>query len=359
LWPAVRIAAVVAALVALVAHLGAGAVLDGLRAIDTTAVVAALGIGLLTTVAGAWRWSLVARGLGLRLPLRRAVADSYLSQFLNSVLPAGVLGDVHRAVDHGRRSGDLGRGVRAVMLERLAGQVVLVLVAVAVLLPRPALIAANVRTWTIGAATIALVVAGAAVWARHGGRAPRLRAALCTGLRDARAGLRHWPAVVALSVVAVAGFLALFVVAARTAGVAVPLADLLPLLVFALLAMAVPLSVGGFGPREAATTVAFGAVGIGATQGLTTAVVYGVLSLVGCLPGLAVLIWRATHREAPTAELAVLELEAQCAGTGDSPCGCGGLTVRNRGTRRAVAGDSPCGCGGLAGWDGVEVRRAC
>ena len=64
-WPYLRLLAGVAILGALVARLGSGAVVDGLRAIDIGAVLAALGIGLLTTVSSAWRWCLVARGLGL------------------------------------------------------------------------------------------------------------------------------------------------------------------------------------------------------------------------------------------------------------------------------------------------------
>ena len=66
----------------------------------------------LTTVCCAWRWRLVARGLGVELPLRSAVAAYYRSQFLNTTLPGGVLGDVHRGVRHGRDVGDVGRGVR-------------------------------------------------------------------------------------------------------------------------------------------------------------------------------------------------------------------------------------------------------
>ena len=54
--------------------------------------------------------------------------------------------------------------------------------------------------------------------------------------------------------------------------------------------MALPLNIGGWGPREGVTAVAFGAVGLGAAQGLTTAVVYGVLSLIACLPGAVVLL---------------------------------------------------------------------
>lgn len=61
----------VAILVALFWRLGTGVFLDGLRRIDATALVAALGIGLVTTVFSAWRWQLVARGLRIRLPLGR------------------------------------------------------------------------------------------------------------------------------------------------------------------------------------------------------------------------------------------------------------------------------------------------
>ncbi len=106
-------------------RLGTGAFVDGVRRIDAATLAAALGIGLVTTVFSAWRWALVARGIGIRLPFGAAVADYYRALFLNAALPGGVLGDVHRAVRHGQGAGDLGRGVRAVVLERTAGQLAL------------------------------------------------------------------------------------------------------------------------------------------------------------------------------------------------------------------------------------------
>src|SRR5918992_3219149 len=162
----------------LVWQLGTRAFLDGLRVIEVREVCAALAIGFGTTVCSAWRWCLVARRLGLRLPLRRGVADYYRALFLNAVLPAGVLGDVHRAVRHGRQEGDLGRGVRAVVLERAAGQVVVVAVAVPVLLARPAMIPARFRevvTVSVAAAAgLAIaVVAVALVAAKPPGRPGR------------------------------------------------------------------------------------------------------------------------------------------------------------------------------------------
>ena len=56
-----------------------------------------------------------------------------------------------------------------------------------------------------------------------------------------------------------------------------------------ILAAALP-NIGGWGPREGATAWAFAAAGLGASLGVATAVVYGVLVFVASLPGAAVLV---------------------------------------------------------------------
>ena len=83
--------------------------------------------------------------------------------------------------------------------------------------------------------------------------------------------------------------MATFLIAARTAGTTAPLSRMLPLALLVLLAMVLP-SVGGWGPREGMTAWVFGAAGLGAAQGVATAVVYGVMVLVASLPGAAVLV---------------------------------------------------------------------
>ncbi|WSV28171.1 flippase-like domain-containing protein [Streptomyces sp. NBC_01017] len=289
----------VAILVALFWRLGTGVFLDGLRRIDATALVAALGIGLVTTVFSAWRWQLVARGLRIRLPLGPAVADYYRALFLNAALPGGVLGDVHRAVRHGQSAGDMGRGVRAVVLERAAGQVALAAVGAVVLLTMPSPVLNEARDLT-PLILLAAVGALAVVAALRMNRAPSRRegtkpTAVRTTLGEAREALlsrRNGPGVAVSSGVVLAGHIAMFVLAARIAGSTASVAALLPLAVLALLAMGVPLNVGGFGPREGATAWAFGAAGLGADTGLAVAVVYGVLSFVAALPGVLVLVAR-------------------------------------------------------------------
>jgi len=304
IWAWARILGGVGILAFLLWRLGTGAFLDGLRVISLPALGLAFGIGVATTVFSAWRWCLVARGLGLRLSFPAAIADYYKALFLNAALPGGVLGDVDRAVQHGRDEGDVAKSVRAVVLERTAGQLVFLVIAVTVLLTVPSPVLTVIERHGFVVATVLLAVALAAVILllafrrlRQGGS--RVAAGIRTGLAEIRTGLlarRNWPGVTLASVVVVLGHLATFVVAARAAGSAASLTRLIPLMLLALLAMSLPLNIGGWGPREAVTAWAFGAAGLSATQGLTTAVVYGVFAFVAALPGAAVLIVRALSR---------------------------------------------------------------
>lgn len=296
-WPRVLIG--LGTLAGLVWWHGTDAFTAALSVIDGRSVLAALGIGLLTTLFSALRWRIVACRLSLRLPLPTAIADYYRSQFLNAVLPAGVLGDAHRAVSHGRRVGDVGRGARAVVLERVAGQAILVLAAVAVLATRPAV--AHVLVPGRGSAVAVLSVIGVLgavfLWLRG---TSRRRHSVAAAWAEARRGLlsRHaWPGVAVLSVAALAGHVALFIVAARLAGSSGSILQLVPLIIAALLAMGLPVNIGGWGPREAVAAMAFGAAGMGAAQGLTAAVTYGVLTLVAALPGAGVLVLGVQDRQ--------------------------------------------------------------
>ncbi len=277
---------------------GTGVFLDGLRRIDGGTLAAGVGIGVLTTVFSAWRWCAVTRALGLRLPLGPAVADYYRALFLNAALPGGVLGDVHRAVRQGQSSGDMGRGVRAVVIERTAGQLVLAVVGVTVLLVLPSPVLEQTRHATV---LLSLTTLGAlAIWAavRMGrgtsasnGRGRRVRAVL-TEARTALLNRDSGPAVLISSLAVLAGYVAMFLLSARVAGSAATPLELLPLALLALIAMSVPLNVGGWGPREGVTAWSFAAAGLGASQGLTVAVVYGVLSFAASLPGVLVLVGR-------------------------------------------------------------------
>jgi glycosyltransferase 2 family protein len=294
-WALLRPLAGIAILGVLLWHLGTGPFLAGLRLIDGWALAAAVGIGALTLVCCAWRWSLIAGSLGMRLPVRTALADCYRAVFLNVTLPGGVLGDVHRGVHKGRDHGDVARGVRAVVWERIAGQLVQFAMAAVVLFVFPSPVRHYMPTVAAVLAASALIVLllrrTAKPRERAEGRYARFVRTARTEVRDLLAR-RSWPGIVLASALVVAGNLATFLIAARTAGADAPLSRLVPLTMLALLAMSVPANVAGFGPREGVAAWAFAAAGLTAGQGLATAIVYGALVLAASLPGAVVLCMR-------------------------------------------------------------------
>jgi glycosyltransferase 2 family protein len=290
-WAWARPAAAAATLTVVVWHLGIGPFVDGVRAVNGAALAAGAAIGVLTTVCCAWRWTIVARGLSLPLSFPTAVAAYYRSVFLNLTLPGGVAGDVHRAVSHGRNVRDVGLALRAVAWERTTGQVVQAVVTVAVLVALPSPVRPSILLLVVAlvAAVIAVVLVGRARPGDGRSRWARVRRAIAGDVRDALLARRAWPAIALASVVVVIGHAVTFVIAARTAGATAPLSQLVPLALLAMLAMVLP-SVAGWGPREGATAWAFAAAGLGAQQGVATAVVYGVMVLVASLPGALVLV---------------------------------------------------------------------
>jgi uncharacterized membrane protein YbhN (UPF0104 family) len=280
-----RLAAGVAVLWFLGRELGAAPFEDGLRAVTWQAVAAAVTITVLTTVCSAWRWRVVARALGADIDLPRATGAYYRSLFLNSVLPGGILGDVHRAVTQGRRAGDVAQGVRAVGWERLCGQVVQ-----AVVTALPYVLAGIAGV--VGCA--ALVVGVAARLDRS--RPARAARAIAADLRRGVLVRSVWPQLTLASVLVVAGHTATFVIAARVAGSTAPLGELIALLMVIQIAAGIPLSIGGWGPREGAAAWAFAVAGLGAANGVTVSTLYALLMLIAVTPGAGLLLKDAIRR---------------------------------------------------------------
>ncbi len=262
----------------------------GIRSLDPPALALGAAIAVPVTVACAWRWRLVAAGLGVSVEPAAAVTSCYRAQFLNTVLPGGVLGDVHRGVRHGRLAGDTGRGLRAVVWERTAGQVVQAVIAVGLLLVLPSPVRGLVA-WLL----VVLVA---------GGGVALLVPAVREDLRHGVLARTAWPGVVVASTVAVAGHLATYVVAARAVGVTASFATLLPLAVVVLVAAGLPTNVAGWGPREGVAAWVFAAAGLGAGQGVATAVAYGAIVAVASLPGAVVMVLGSARRRVVPAVLA-------------------------------------------------------
>ena len=274
-------------------------VVSHLRAMRPGWVVVALAISVVQVAGSAWRWRFTATRLGIALPLATAIREYYLATFLNQVLPGGVTGDVSRAWRHVHTLAPAspGRVIRAVVLERASGQIVMTVVALISVISLSA-------TWSV-APPLVIAAAGFAlalavllvrwVW-RH---EPSRQSIAADIVRDARVALFTGHTFIiqtASSLVVVASYLATFLVAARAVGVDTPWMTLLPLVAPVLVAMLVPVTVAGWGIREGAAAALWTSVGLTPAEGVAVSVSYGLLVLLGSVPGAVVLLWPAARR---------------------------------------------------------------
>ena len=301
-WSFLGTAAGAAVLVAVLWQVGTGPFLTGLRSLDPWTLLLGAALGLLVTLTGAWRWHLVSRELKVQVDLAPAVASCYRAQFLNVTLPGGILGDLHRGVRHGQQAGDTLAGMRAVAWERLAGQVVQAVVAIVVLLLLPSPVRDSMPAVLVVLALLTAVTVLAVRFlspSRPGSWAGRMRRVVRDDLRGLLTVRRAWLGIVVASIAALVFHLATYFLAARAVGVTTSVMTLLPVALLVFLAAGLPLNLAGWGPREGVAAWSFAAIGLGAGQGVATAVAFGAIVLVANLPGATVLLVASARRRRP------------------------------------------------------------
>lgn len=262
-------------------------------------VAAALALTVPNIVLAALRWRYTARQVGADMGLGAAVREFYMAMFLNQVLPGGMAGDAIRAWRHGRSSaagGSMGPAIRAVVIERIAGHLALgasVLAGMAFWATLPGALP-ELRIWgpILGAvAVLGAAVAAIMLFARRGagGRIERF-------LRDSRRALfsrRTLGTQLALASLVTLSCLAVFYCAAHAVQAPVSVFHLLVLVPTLLLSMSIPISVGGWGLREAVAVALWSMAGLPGEEALAASVAYGLLNLLGSLPGALMLLrWR-------------------------------------------------------------------
>lgn len=292
-----QIAVAVLLMVLLWAGLDGAAALGMLRTADPGWLVAALLALTAQTLLSAWRWRLTAQALGLPIAPGRAVREYYIAQIVNQSLPGGVMGDVGRAV-RSRAQAGLRVAGQAVVIERVAGQLAMIAMMLAgalavtlapggIALPVPLL---GVLMVAVAAIALLALWPGRAATRLRGLRAAFRRALLAPQVRNRQ---------IALSLCTASLNVASFAFCARATGTDLGLAAALALVPLILSAMALPLSVAGWGLREGAAAVLFPLAGASATAGLAASVAFGLMFLLASLPGLALILTMRARKPRP------------------------------------------------------------
>lgn len=296
---ALNIIVSVAILALLIWWADAGDVMQHLRGASLGWLVAA-GLSLTAlTFLMAKRWQIVARAVDIEISYPLAVAEYYIAQLVNLILPGGVAGDVARAV-RVRHAGDLLRAAQSVAADRIIGQAVMFAAlgaALTVALVIPGGIPWPPVTW-VGIVAGLVAVGVAIAFSRQDGATGRFLRLILRLVKDG--------SLIALALVITALLIFSLYACARATGTVIPSAGMITLLPLILSAMLIPLSVGGWGWREGAAAALFPLIGASPSAGIATGIAYGAMMMFAALPGLYFAIRasgslsQTTHRQMDT-----------------------------------------------------------
>lgn len=262
----------------------AGDVLTVLQRLPTWALLAALALSVPQVVLSAMRWRYTARKLGLPLGVSESILSYYRATLVNQLMPGGVLGDVERAWRARHPQARTSAAAHSVMIERLSGQLALLLtIGVLMAIAPPVSISlpglSGKALW-MGAGLVLLVILIR--------RVPAMRHYWARFRQDLRRALLDWPAPVVqvtLSAAVVATYFATLLVLDMALASQPITADKLALHACLLLSMVLPVSVAGWGVREGVAAVLWPLAGFPASEGVALGMAYGVVILLGSLPG--------------------------------------------------------------------------
>jgi glycosyltransferase 2 family protein len=268
--------------------------------------VAALGTYALVLGVSAWRWHLLLRAQTVHVGYGRLTQSFLVATFFNNFLPSNIGGDVVRVADTARHAGSKTLATTVVLIDRVLGLAALLAVGT---------IAATVAVWSgirlagvhyVWAALVA-VLAGLIVVLRHSDRLARfaqrgpwaktdgvqrrlehLRQAL---VRFAEQPVSLWGAFAGALLVQ-ALLIGFYVCAAYSLAVPFPLWAAAVIVPVSLAAQMVPLSINGFGVREAVFAFFFTSLGLDVTSALVLSLGSAGLIMIFSLSGGVVFLLR-------------------------------------------------------------------
>ena len=277
-------------------------------------LAAALGLYYLMIAVSAWRWGVLLEAQGLYFSFRRLTSSFFVATFFNNFLPSNIGGDVVRIADTAPAAGSRTRAATVVLIDRGMGLLGLALVAAvgATLTVRFHLI--NSRQIDLGPVSPGLLWLGfglASVLAAPALLAPEAFTRLLQPLRvlhaewidlrlarltDSLSRFRETPAALAQcfagAIVVQAVLVAFYLAVARSMRIPVGFAELALVVPISFIVQMLPVSMNGFGIREATFAFYFTRFGLPLESGLLVSFVGAAVIMLFSLSGGAVYLSR-------------------------------------------------------------------
>ncbi|MFK7989027.1 MAG: lysylphosphatidylglycerol synthase transmembrane domain-containing protein [Sandaracinaceae bacterium] len=276
-------------------------------------IVAAVGLNFLAVFAGVARWRLLLRTVGVSLAPGWLLRSYLVARFVGAFTPSTTGLDGWRLYEAGKESGQVARSATAIGVEKLVGLVGMATVCAALvpfggleLMGSGALVAA---AGLGGGALIGLGLLGRPAWLGWiANRMPgpiRTRAQkLVNALADAELSFGTVTRAVLFGVLSHLSLSAVFMATAMALGVDVPAATLLVVGNAIVLAVLLPVSVGGVGVREGVAVMLLATAGVTSTEAVLVALLGYLTGQLPALLGGVLMAARRVRPSLPTIEIA-------------------------------------------------------
>jgi len=269
---------------------------------------AALAVYFVNVLVSTWRWHLLLDAQAVTMRRRTLLGSFLVATFFNNFLPSNIGGDVIRIRDSAKEARSKTLATTVILVDRVLGLMGLVLVAAigATIATAPGRTQAPILPiWLWTGLIVAAVVSAPAVLAPEGvGRLLQPLAALHPEWIGGRidtftatlARFRERPTALARAfggAVVVQALLVLFYAAVVYAlGVRVGVSDLAVVVPISLVVQMLPVSVNGFGVREATFSFYFSRIGLPIESALLVSLIAAAVVMVFSLSGAAVYVSR-------------------------------------------------------------------
>jgi len=293
----------------LFARIDVGRLWAGARNASLPWLIVALLIYAVNVLASAWRWHVLLGAQGVKIPERSLLGSLLVALFFNNFLPSNIGGDVIRIRDTARPAGSKTAATIVVLTDRVLGLMALVLIA-AIGATAIAGVAGHAPapiwpSWLWAGLLVAAAASAPAVLTPAGvGRLlqpltvlhPEWIGNRIDSLTTVLVNFREHPGALAscfAGAVFVQGTIVLFYIAvAYSLGVTIAPFDLAVIVPISFIVQMLPVSVNGFGVREATFSYYFTRVGLPIESALLVSLVATALIMLFSLTGAAVYIAR-------------------------------------------------------------------
>jgi len=259
----------------------------------------ALGLYLLMVLASAWRWGVLLRAQHVRLPFTALTSSFLVATFFNNFLPSNIGGDVVRITDTAKPAGSKTLATTVVLIDRGIG-----LLALALMAASGATLMQRMAVGPVGPGVLWAGFGLGAIVATPTLLIPESMTKLLQPLRvfhkewvDTRIEMltetltrfKETPAALAgcfIGAVAVQGLLVLFYLAiARSMGIPIGFAELAVIVPVSFIVQMLPVSMYGFGVREATFGFYFTRLGLSLESALLVSFMGAALIMIFSLSG--------------------------------------------------------------------------